>query len=91
MPFLLSSLLSSLYFISACPFKFDEQSAKVIVDIKEELPEVVKELTTIAKIEEDKASMLEELQDESKVTYQVEKVEEKKKNKRKKRTRPGKR
>lgn len=69
--------------------KLAAQSAKVIVDIEEQLPEVAKELVGIAQIEETKAEALELLKDESKVTVQIEKV--KKKRDRKKRTRPSKR
>jgi hypothetical protein len=69
--------------------KLAAQSAKVIVDIEEELPEVAKELVGIAQIEETKAEAFELLKEESKVTVQVEKV--KNKRDRKKRTRPSKR
>lgn len=65
-----------------------KQSAKVIVDMEDHLPEVAEELTNVARFEEQQAELLEELREETKVTHQVELAQEKKeKKKRKKRTR----
>lgn len=65
-----------------------KQSAKVIVDMEDHLPEVAKELTNVARFEEEQAELLEELREETKVTHQVELAQEKKeKKKRKRRTR----
>ena len=65
-----------------------KQTAKVIVDMEDHLPEVAEELTETARIEENETELLQELKDECKVTHQVEKAQEKKeKKKRKRRTR----
>lgn len=65
-----------------------KQSAKVIVDMEDHLPEVAKELTNVARFEEEQAELLDELREETKVTHQVELAQEKKeKKKRKRRTR----
>ncbi|EJD0676454.1 hypothetical protein [Vibrio parahaemolyticus] len=65
-----------------------KQSAKVIVDMEEHLPEVAEELTNVARFEEEQAELLQELRQETKVTHQVEVAQEKKeKKKRKRRTR----
>ncbi|HDY7461370.1 TPA: hypothetical protein RQJ47_004419 [Vibrio vulnificus] len=62
------------------------QSANAILDLEPEEPKVAKNMTILAQQEEDKAAMLGELKDETKVTYQVEKAQKEKK-KRKKQTR----
>lgn len=64
-----------------------KQSAKVIVDMEDHLPEVAEELTNVARFEEQQAELLEELREETKVTHQVEVAQEKKKRKRRTRTR----
>lgn len=64
-----------------------KQSAKVIVDMEEHLPEVAEELTNVARFEEEQAELLQELRQETKVTHQVEVAQEKKKRKRRTRTR----
>lgn len=64
-----------------------KQSAKVIIDMEEHLPEVAEELTNVARFEEEQAELLQELRQETKVTHQVEVAQEKKKRKRRTRTR----
>lgn len=48
------------------------QAAKAILDIEPEQPKVAKNMTILAQQEEEKASFLGELAEETKVTYQVE-------------------
>lgn len=64
-----------------------KQSARVIVDIEKHLPDVASELTDVAMFEEEQASLLEELREETKVTHQVKQERAKKQRRRRTRTR----
>lgn len=64
-----------------------KQSAKVIVELEEKMPDVAEELTETARLEEEQAEALQELKDECKITHQVKQEKAKKQRKRRTRTR----
>jgi len=65
-----------------------KNSAKVIVDMQEKLPEVASDLIKLAEVEEGRADAISKLRDEFKVTHHVTVAQEQSDRKRRRRKRP---